>query len=196
MERCGWVGADPLYEAYHDAEWGVPERDGRALWEALMLEGFQAGLSWIIILRKREGFHAAFAGFDPEAVARLDADDVDRLLSDPGIVRHRGKIEATVRGARVFLALGGSAAFRDLCWSYVDGTPLQPRRASMAEVPARTDLSARIAKDFKRLGFGFCGPTAVYAWMQAVGLVNDHVVGCGRHATLAGSKAGGVVREF
>ena len=184
-ERCGWVGADPLYEAYHDAEWGVPERDGRALWEALMLDGFQAGLSWITILRKREGFRDAFAGFDPEVVAGWGAAEVDRLLADARIVRHRGKVEATIGGARAFLKLEARGGFSDWCWRYVDGVPLQPVRASMAEVPAQTDLSARISKDLKAEGFKFCGPTIVHAWMQAVGMVNDHVVSCHRHAALA-----------
>ncbi|GIT90083.1 DNA-3-methyladenine glycosylase I [Jannaschia pagri] len=178
MERCGWVGDDPLYEAYHDTEWGVPQRDSRMLWEMLMLEGFQAGLSWITILRKREGFRAAFQGFLPEIIAKWGADDVERLVADPGIVRHRGKIEATIGNARAYLAIEDFSAW---CWAYVEGVPLQPDRASLAEVPAKTPLSEQISKDLKRAGFKFCGPTIVYAWMQAVGIVNDHVVGCHRH---------------
>ena len=185
MKRCDWVGADPLYEAYHDVEWGVPVRHGRALWEALMLEGFQAGLSWITILRKREAFRAAFAGFDPEAVAAFGPVDVERLVADPGIVRHRGKVGATIRGARAYLDAGGADSFARTCWGYVDGAPLQPRRCAMANVPTKTDLSTRIARDLKRMGYGFCGPTITYAWMQAVGLVNDHVVGCDRHTAVA-----------
>ena len=186
MERCGWVGADPLYEEYHDREWGVPERDGRALWECLMLGGFQAGLSWITILRKREGLRAAFRGFDPEAVARFGPEDVERLVADPRIVRHRGKVEATVRGARAFLRDGGGNAFSAWAWDRVDGAALQPARATLADVPAKTALSGRIARDLKARGYGFCGPTVVYAWMQAVGLVNDHVATCPRHGALAG----------
>lgn len=182
MERCGWVGADPLYEAYHDREWGVPQRDGRALWEQLQLEGFQAGLSWITILRKREGFRAAFAGFDPAVVATWGEAEVARLLADPGIVRHRGKIEAVIGNARAYLAMEDFGAW---AWSFVDGAPLQPKRASLAEVPARTELSARLSGALKRRGFRFCGPTTVQAWMQASGMVNDHVVTCHRHAEVA-----------
>ena len=185
VERCGWVGADPLYEAYHDAEWGVPERDGRALWEALILDGFQAGLSWITILRKREAFRSAFAGFDPEVIAGWGERDVARLLGDAGIVRHRGKIEAAVGNARAYLAIREREGFDAWCWRYVEGVPLQPRPAGMAEVPTETDLSRRISRDLKAAGFRFCGPTIVYAWMQAVGMVNDHVAGCHRHGPVA-----------
>ena len=183
--RCPWCGDDPLYVAYHDTEWGVPERDGRALWEKLALDGFQAGLSWITILRKREAFRAAFAGFDPERVARFGEADVARILADPGVVRHRGKIEATIDGARAWLDMGGAPAFAALCWEAVDGAPIRNRFASMAEVPAHTPLSADLSKRLKGLGFRFCGPTIVYAWMQACGLVNDHLTGCPRHAELA-----------
>lgn len=180
--RCPWCGDDPLYVAYHDTEWGVPEFDGRALWEKLILDGFQAGLSWITILRKREGFRAAFEGFDPVRVAEWGEPEVARALADPGIVRHRGKIEATVGNARALLAMGGPAPFAALCWDAVGGAPRDGRRASMAEVPARTPESVALSKALKARGFRFCGPTIVYAWMQACGLVNDHLVTCPRHA--------------
>ncbi|MEM8821987.1 MAG: DNA-3-methyladenine glycosylase I [Pseudomonadota bacterium] len=181
MERCGWVGDDPLYQAYHDDEWGVPERDGRALWEQLTLEGFQAGLSWITILRKREGFRSAFAGFDPEVIAGWGEADVARLLADPGIVRHRGKIEATISNARVFLEIEGKDGFADLIWGFVDGTPVQEKRRDLSDVPAETPVSKAMSKRLKAEGFRFCGPTTCYAFMQAAGLVNDHVVTCAWH---------------
>ncbi len=184
--RCGWCGDDPLYVAYHDTEWGVPEYDGRALWEKLVLDGFQAGLAWITILRKRDGFRAAFADFDPDLIAGWGEADVERLLQNPGIVRHRGKIEATLSGARIFLDMGGSAAFADFCWAYVEGRPIQNQFRTMDDVPAETPLSKQISKDLKKLGFKFCGPTIVYAWMQAVGMVNDHLVSCPRHKELRG----------
>lgn len=177
-KRCGWCGDDPLYVAYHDAEWGVPEYDGRALWEKLILDGFQAGLSWITILRKREAFRAAFAGFDPEVIAGWDEPEVARLLQDPGIVRHRGKIEATIGNARAYLDLGGAEAFSEKLWGYVGGTPMVNEFATLTDVPASTPLSAQISKDLKKAGFRFVGPTIVYAWMQACGLVNDHILGC------------------
>ena len=183
MERCGWVSDDPLYRAYHDAEWGVPERDGRALFEQLTLEGFQAGLSWITILRKREGFRVAFAGFDPAVIAGWGEAEVARLLADPGIVRHRGKIEAAIGNARAYLAMGDG--FAEFVWGFVDGMPVQGRRATLADVPARTPASASMSKALKRAGFRFCGPTTCYAFMQAAGLVNDHVVTCGCHDRVA-----------
>ncbi|MHA7887714.1 DNA-3-methyladenine glycosylase I [Roseicyclus sp.] len=183
--RCGWCGTDPLYVAYHDTEWGVPERCGRALWEKLILDGFQAGLSWITILRKREAFRVAFEGFDPGVIAHWGEAEVMRLLADPGIVRHRGKIEATITNARALLEMGGPEAFADLMWGHVGGGPVQNRWASDADVPAFTPLSERVSKDLKRKGFRFCGPTITYAWMQATGLVNDHVTTCFRHADLA-----------
>lgn len=189
MERCSWCGDDPLYIAYHDTEWGVPCRDGRALFELLTLEGFQAGLSWITILRKREMFRLAFAGFDPSRIARFGEDDIRRLLADKGIVRHRGKIEATIGNARAWLDIGGAPAFADLIWGFVDGTPLQPGPETMADVPAQTPLSAALSKELKRKGFRFCGPTTVYAFMQAAGLVNDHLTGCARHAALSRHRA-------
>lgn len=177
--RCPWCGTDPLYVAYHDTEWGVPERDPRALWEKLILDGFQAGLSWITILRKRENFRAAFAGFDPEQIARWGEPEINRLLADPGIVRHRGKIEATIGNARAVLALPED--FATFLWRYVDGAPILNRFAAPAEVPAKTALSERISRDLGRAGFRFVGPTIVYAFLQATGLVNDHLTTCPRH---------------
>lgn len=184
-ERCGWVGADPLHIAYHDHEWGVPERDGRALWEALMLEGFQAGLSWITILRKREGFRAAFQGFDPEVIAGWGAAEVARLVGDAGIIRHRGKIEAVIGNARAWAAVEAEQGFARYIWGFVGGAPVRNRWESLAEVPAQTDLSVAMSKDLKRRGFKFCGPTTTYAFMQAAGLVNDHLVGCPCHDPVA-----------
>lgn len=176
--RCGWAGTDPLYCAYHDEEWGVPERDSRMLWETLMLEGFQAGLSWITILRKREGFRAAFAGFDPDRVAAFGEGDVARLMADPGIVRARAKIEATIRGAQIFCAMRDRGEdFSAYAWGFVHGKPI---RNDGVTVPARTDLSEAISRDLKRRGFKFVGPTIVYAWMQAVGMVDDHSDTCFR----------------
>lgn len=176
--RCGWAGKDPLMQAYHDTEWGVPMRDPRALWEMLMLEGFQAGLAWIVILRKREAFRAAFANFDPEAVGKFNEQDIERLMADPGIVRARAKIEATIGGARIFLAMRDRGEdFADFVWSFVDGEPLI---GDGVAVPAQTPLSAEISKALKARGFKFVGPTIVYAWMQAIGLVNDHSNACFR----------------
>ncbi|CTQ48613.1 DNA-3-methyladenine glycosylase I [Jannaschia donghaensis] len=185
MERCGWVGDDPLYVAYHDTEWGVPQRDPRALWEQLMLEGFQAGLSWITILRKRENFRTAFANFDPEIIARWGAPEVQRLLGDAGIIRHRGKIEATIGNARAFLDMRDGPGFDAFIWDRVDGTPQHNRPATLADVPAQTPLSVGLSKDLKKAGFRFCGPTTVYAFLQAAGVVNDHVVTCHRHDAVA-----------
>ncbi len=184
MERCGWVGSEELYENYHDKEWGVPQYDGRALWEQITLESFQSGLSWITILRKREGFRAAFAGFDPDVVATWGEDDIERLLQDEGIVRHRGKISATINNAKVWQKIEAREGFASFLLSYVDGAPLQPERATLADVPGSTDLSTRLSKDLKKEGFKFCGPTTVYAFMQASGMVNDHVVTCPHHAVV------------
>jgi DNA-3-methyladenine glycosylase I len=184
-DRCGWCGTDPIYVAYHDTEWGVPERDPRALWEKLILDGFQAGLSWITILRKREAFRAAFAGFDPEAIARWGEAEVAHLLSDPGIVRHRGKIEATIGNARAYLAISEGEGFDTFLWKHVDGRPVQNHFATLEEVPAETPVSRAMAKELKSSGFRFCGPTIVYAVMQATGMVNDHLVGCPRHREVA-----------
>ncbi|MEL7464962.1 MAG: DNA-3-methyladenine glycosylase I [Pseudomonadota bacterium] len=183
--RCPWCGDDPLYVAYHDEEWGVPERDARALYELLMLEAFQAGLSWYTILKKRENFRAAFRGFDPEAVAAFGESDVERLLGDAGIIRHRGKIEAAIAGARRWLELEEKGGFSAFIWDFVDGTPIQNDFASMDDVPAETPLSREMSKTLKKEGFKFCGPTIVYAFMQAAGLVNDHLTSCPRHAEVA-----------
>ncbi|EJL22930.1 DNA-3-methyladenine glycosylase I [Novosphingobium sp. AP12] len=176
QHRCAWAGSDPLMQLYHDTEWGVPEHDPRILWETLMLEGFQAGLSWQIILRKREAFRKAFAGFDPRRVAAFDAQDIERLMADPGIVRARAKIEATIRGARIFNEMQDSGEdFSRYCWSFVSGAPIR------GDVYAtQTELSATISKALKARGFKFVGPTIVYAWMQAVGLINAHEAACFR----------------
>lgn len=185
QERCPWCGTDPLYVAYHDSEWGVPTRDPGALWEMLMLEAFQAGLSWITILRKREGFRAAFAGFDPTVIAGWGEAEVARCLADPGIIRHRGKIEATIGAARAYLAIEAEGGFAPFIWSFVGDAPLQPRRASMADVPAVTPEAEALSKALKKKGFKFCGPTIAYAFLQAAGLVNDHLVTCPRHEVVA-----------
>ncbi|PID36466.1 MAG: DNA-3-methyladenine glycosylase I [Rhodobacterales bacterium] len=177
-ERCGWCGEDPLHVAYHDEEWGVPEYDGRALWEKLILDGFQAGLSWITILKKRENFREAFANFDPEVIAGWGEAEVARLLEDPGIVRHRGKIEATIGNARAYLAMGGAENFSQFVWSFVGGEPQDNHFESLADVPAKTETSEALSKALRKAGFKFVGPTIVYAWMQACGLVNDHIKGC------------------
>jgi DNA-3-methyladenine glycosylase I len=192
--RCWWPGADPLYVAYHDTEWGVPEFDSRALFEKLILDGFQAGLSWITILRKRDAFRRAFAGFDPAAVARFDERHVEALMLDAGIVRNRAKILATVAGARAFLAIEEREGFSHYLWKRIDGRPLQTGRRGRGDIPAETDLSRAISKDLRAEGFNFVGPTIVYAFMQAVGMVNDHLVGCFRHrecAACAGAPGGG-----
>lgn len=180
-ERCGWVGDDPLYQEYHDKEWGVPVMDARALWEALMLEGFQAGLSWITILRKREAFRAAFAGFEPDIISTWGSPEVEKLLQNPGIVRHRGKIEGTIASAQAFQRVERAQGFANYIWGFVDGRPLQPKRIRLEDVPAQTDVSRALSKGLKKQGFKFCGPTIVYAFMQAVGLVNDHLVTCPRY---------------
>ena len=178
VRRCAWAANDPLMRAYHDEEWGVPERDSRALWEKLMLDGFQAGLAWITILRKRDAFRRAFAGFDPEKVARFGEADVARLLDDSGIVRSRAKIEATIGGARAFLAMRDKGEeFATFAWSFVGGRPLV---GDGIDLPAQTPLSAEVSKALKARGFKFVGPTIVYAWMQAVGMVNDHALDCFR----------------
>jgi len=182
LVRCTWPGVDPLYLAYHDEEWGVPEWDDRALFEKLALDGFQAGLAWITILRKRPAFRAAFDGFDPEKVARYGERKVAALLADPGIVRHRGKIEATIGLARVTLDLREQGGLAKHLWSFVGGRPIDGMRKSTREVPAETEVSQAISKDLKARGARFVGPTIVYAFMQATGMVNDHLVDCHRHA--------------
>jgi DNA-3-methyladenine glycosylase I len=178
QERCVWAGSDALMIAYHDEEWGVPEYHPRALWEKLVLDGFQAGLAWITVLRKRETLRAAFAGFDPPTVARFGEADVARLLADPGIIRSRAKIAAAIDGARVWCAMADRGEdFAAFAWSFTDGRVL---RGDGISVPAKTALSERVSKELKRRGFRFVGPTIVYAWMQAVGIVNDHATGCFR----------------
>jgi DNA-3-methyladenine glycosylase I len=186
LSRCGWPGTDPLYVAYHDEEWGVPEHDSRALFEKLLLDGFQAGLSWITILRKRDAFRRAFDGFDPERIASYDDARIAALMADAGIVRNRAKIEAAVTSARAYLALQAGQEFSDYLWGFVDGRPVINRFTALEEVPAATPLAETVSKDLKARGFRFCGPTIVYAFMQAVGMVNDHLVGCHRHEACSG----------
>ena len=182
LQRCAWAGSDPLMRAYHDEEWGVLEYDSRALWELLMLEGFQAGLSWIVVLRKREAFRAAFKGFDPAKVARMGEADILRLLDDPGIVRSRAKIEATINGARIFMEMKkGGEDFSEFIWGVAGGKPIQNSGA----VPAQSELSVTISKELKKRGFKFVGPVIVYAFMQAAGIVNDHAENCFRRKPVA-----------
>lgn len=190
--RCAWgVSDDPLYLAYHDEEWGVPSRDDRHLFEMLVLEGAQAGLSWSTILRKREGYRRLFAGFDPAAVARYTQDDVERLLQDPGIVRNRLKVESAVANAGRVLELQAThVSLAAYLWSFVGGEPIVGRWERLADIPAETPESRAMSKDLKRLGFRFVGPTVCYAFMQAVGMVNDHTLDCFRYAELAGRSSG------
>jgi DNA-3-methyladenine glycosylase I len=189
IQRCAWVNDDPLYLAYHDQEWGVPVHDDRHLFEMLILEGAQAGLSWITILRKRENYRQAFDGFEAQRIARYDEGKVATLLADPGIVRNRRKIEAAVQNARAFLMtqeeFGSFAAY---IWQFVDGQPKQNRRRTLAEIPAQTAESAAMSRDLRRRGFNFVGPTICYAFMQATGMVNDHVVDCFRYNTIGQSR--------
>jgi DNA-3-methyladenine glycosylase I len=179
--RCPWPGHDPLYVAYHDEEWGVPEWDDRALFEKLILDGFQAGLSWITILRKRDAFRAAFDGFKPEKIARYDEAKIAALMQNPGIVRNRAKIVAAIALARIFLDLKPQGGFARHLWSFVGDRPLQNARRSMHEMAAQTEVSEAIAKDLRARGGNFVGPTIVYAFMQATGMVNDHLVTCFCH---------------
>ncbi|WP_291843252.1 DNA-3-methyladenine glycosylase I [Maricaulis sp.] len=187
-QRCAWVNSpDPIYAEYHDTEWGVPEYDARALWEKLMLDGFQAGLAWITILRKRETMRAAFHGFDPDRIAAYTDTDRERLLADPGIIRSKSKIEAAIGNAKAYIAMRENGEdFADYLWGFVDGTPIQNRYAALKDVPTRTALSETLSKDLKKRGFKFVGPTIVYAFMEAVGMVNDHEVTCPRHAAVQG----------
>ncbi|WP_224816938.1 DNA-3-methyladenine glycosylase I [Hasllibacter sp. MH4015] len=180
--RCTWCGDDPLYVAYHNREWGVPEYDSRALWEKLILDGFQAGLAWITILRKRDAFREAFEGFDPAVIAQWGEPDVQRLLGNAGIVRHRGKCEAAITNARAWEAMEHRGGFDAFVWDFVDGTPLVNHFVRQTDVPPQTEMSVRMSKELKTAGFRFCGPTIVYAWLEACGVVNDHLVGCPRHA--------------
>lgn len=184
-QRCSWAEGDPLMRAYHDTEWGVPIRDSRLLWETLMLEGFQAGLSWQIILRKRDAFRQAFKGFEPARVARFGPDDVERLMGDPGIVRARAKIEATIKGARIYLDMQENGEeFSTFCWSFTGGKPIVGTGRD-----TQTELSATISNELKRRGFKFVGATITYAWMQAVGIVNDHAPTCFRKRQMSPSRA-------
>jgi DNA-3-methyladenine glycosylase I len=181
MERCGWAGVDETYRKYHDQEWGVPEYDSRALWEKLILDGFQAGLSWITILKKRDAFREAFANFSPEVIATWGPLEVNVLLQNSGIIRHSGKIEATIGNAKAYLRLSKEIPFSDRMWAYVGGTPLVGGYESLGQVPTQSPLSLQISIDLKKAGFKFCGPTIVYAWMEACGLLNNHTLGCYRH---------------
>ncbi|MDE2579016.1 MAG: DNA-3-methyladenine glycosylase I [Hyphomicrobiales bacterium] len=188
LKRCPWPGEDPLYVAYHDEEWGVPEYDSRALFEKLLLDGFQAGLSWITILRKREAFRKAFDNFDPEKIARYSPAKIEKLMNDAGIVRNRAKIEGAVVSARVYLDIEKREGFSQFLWKHVGGKPKQNALRDLNEIQAETDESRALAKALKAEGFKFCGPTIVYAFMQATGMVNDHLVDChchGRCAALA-----------
>jgi DNA-3-methyladenine glycosylase I len=185
-KRCPWPGIDPLYVAYHDEEWGVPERDDRALYEKLVLDGFQAGLSWITILHKREAFRRAFDGFQPEKIARYQPKKVAALMQDTGIVRNRMKIEGAVSSARAWLdIMEKGQGFSAFLWDFVDGKPIVNRCKAMSQVPSETALSRAISKELKSRGFKFCGPTIIYAFMQATGMVNDHLTACHRHAACA-----------
>ena len=176
--RCGWCGTDPLYVHYHDTDWGVPEYDSRALFEKLILDGFQAGLSWITILRKRENFRIAFDGFKPEVIVKYDTHKTDALMQDAGIVRNRLKIDGTVLSAKAYLEIDD---FSKYLWDFVDGKPINSKIESMKQGPTTTPLAEKISKDLKKRGFKFVGPTIVYAFMQATGFYNDHIVDCHRH---------------
>lgn len=178
QERCAWVGREQIYMDYHDHEWGVPEYDSRTLWEKLILDGFQAGLSWITILKKREHFREAFQGFDPHIIATWDETEIKQLLQNAGIVRHRGKIEATIGNAQAWQKLEEQGGFDQFLWNYTDGQPIQNHFTLSEDIPTQTPLSQQISKDLKKAGFRFCGPTIVYAFMQAVGIVNDHTTNC------------------
>jgi DNA-3-methyladenine glycosylase I len=182
LVRCTWPKQDPLYIAYHDNEWGVPEYDDRALYEKLVLDGFQAGLSWITILRKRENFRRAFDDFDPEKIARYTPKKIERLMQDSGIVRNRAKVEGAVKSARAYLDVMESGRFSALLWDFVGGQPKINRFRRSGQIPAETKASQQMSKELSARGFKFCGPTIVYAFMQAVGMVNDHLVTCHRHA--------------
>jgi DNA-3-methyladenine glycosylase I len=186
-KRCAWPGEDPLYVAYHDEEWGVPEYDPRALYEKLVLDGFQAGLAWITILRKRENFRKAFQNFDPEKIARYGKRDFARLMKNEGIIRSNGKIKAAIKGAQLWLDIEEKepGGFRELIWKHVDGKPKVNRYKAMNQIPAKTGMSEGLAKELKQRGFNFCGPVIVYAFAQAVGMVNDPGVTCYRHAECA-----------
>jgi DNA-3-methyladenine glycosylase I len=188
LVRCAWPGEDPLYVAYHDTEWGVPEYDPRALYEKLVLDGFQAGLAWITILRKRENFRKAFHGFDPEKIARYGKRDFERLMRNEGIIRSNAKIRAAITGAQLWLDIEEKepGGFREFIWKHVDGKPLVNSFKTMKQIPPKTKMSEGLSKELKQRGFNFVGPVIVYAFAQAVGMVNDHVVTCYRHKALGG----------
>ena len=188
LSRCGWCGLEPVYVEYHDTEWGVPEWDDRALFEKLLLDGFQAGLSWITILKKRDAFRRAFDDFEPQKMARYDEAKKAELMQDAGIVRNRLKIEASVTNAQSYLAIQEDIGFSNYLWNFLDGEPLQNSFRNLGDVPAETPLAKSISKDLKQRGFRFVGPTIVYAFMQAVGMVNDHLVDCHRHTDCAAMK--------
>ncbi len=178
LPRCGWATSDPLYIAYHDEEWGRPVHDDRRLFEMLILEGAQAGLSWITILKRREGYRKAFHGFDPARIARYGEKDVTRLMADPGIIRNRAKVEAAIKNARACLALQEAGGLSPFLWRFVGGEPRVNRWKTLKEVPPETPESKAMSKELKRRGFGFVGPTVCYAFMQATGMVNDHILSC------------------
>jgi DNA-3-methyladenine glycosylase I len=185
--RCGWSVKEQIYRDYHDDEWGVPEYDPRALYEKLVLDGFQAGLSWITILKKRENFRSAFDNFDPQKIARYGKRDVNRLLKDAGIIRSEAKIKAAIRGAQVWLDIEEKepGGFTELLWKHVDGKPKQNKFKTLQQVPPQTEMSQGLSKELKARGFNFVGPVIVYAFAQAVGMVNDHIVTCHRHGAVA-----------
>ena len=180
-DRCAWCGTDPLYVAYHDSEWGVPEYSSRDLWEKLVLDGFQAGLSWITILRKRDAFRDVFEGFDPQRVALWNSENIDNAMQNPGIVRHRGKIESTVRSARLYLEIESQEGFSHFLWQFVGGQPIINAWPTDACVPTRTAQSDAMSKALRQRGFNYCGPVICYAFMEATGMVNDHIATCPRH---------------
>lgn len=183
--RCGWAGPEQIYIDYHDTEWGVPEYDSRTLWEKLVLDGFQAGLSWITILKKRENFRTAFAGFDPNFIATWGEAEIETLLQNQGIIRHRGKIAATITNAQAWQKIEAQQGFDKFLWNYVDGVPLRTTIADRSKMPPFSPLSTQISKDLKKVGFKFCGPTIVYAFMEATGLINNHTTDCPRHNAVA-----------
>ncbi|MDG1708630.1 MAG: DNA-3-methyladenine glycosylase I [Emcibacteraceae bacterium] len=183
LVRCGWCGDDPIYTAYHDDEWGVPVYDGRALWEKLILDGFQAGLSWITILKRRDNFIKAFDGFDPIKIAAYGDDDIERLMNDKGIIRNRLKIVATIKNAQIYLDIESEkeGGFSELMWSYTGGKVKKNKVASLSDLPTQSSESEAMSKDLKKRGFKFCGPTICYAFMEAVGIINDHLMTCHRY---------------
>jgi DNA-3-methyladenine glycosylase I len=188
ITRCSWAGAEPIYVDYHDREWGVPNGDSQKLFEKIILEGFQAGLSWITILRKREHFRKVFEGFDAAKIARYGQKKKDALLADPGIIRNRLKVDAAVQNAKAYLDLSEKQSFASFLWDFVDGVPVQNGFKSLKDVPGSTDVSKAISKELKARGFRFVGPTTVYAMMQSAGMVNDHLTSCHRHDDCAGMK--------